>query len=376
MNILWLSWKDNKHPQAGGAELVSTEIRKRLIKDGHSVRLITAKPENSLELETIDGVEIHRAGGRFSVYLKSFGLYRQKMTGWADLVIDEMNTIPFLGYRYEKSNTNSVLLTYQLAREVWFHQMIFPLSLIGYVFEPLYLKFISRKYRVTVTESESTRQDLVTHGFDPDSVKTFRVGMKIKPLDRLPSKPRLDTVLYLGAVRPMKQTLHVVKAFELARLERPDLKLSIVGDFSGKYGEKVFAYANKSRHSEAIKFHGRVSDDEKHNLVQSAGVIAITSVKEGWGLIATEAASQGVPAVGYATDGLRDSIIDGKTGLLVKPGDYRELAKKLVSMLANPKQSERMRQAGLDYSRQFTFDNSYADFVSCIGIKANNLSRD
>lgn len=71
MKILWLSWKDEKHPQAGGAEVVSTEIRKRLVKDGHKVKLLTSKTPELQKDETIDDVEIYRVGGRYSVYLKA-----------------------------------------------------------------------------------------------------------------------------------------------------------------------------------------------------------------------------------------------------------------------------------------------------------------
>lgn len=366
MNILWLSWKDSKHPQAGGAELVSSEIRKRLVRNGHSVRLITSKPNGMADKANNEGVEIFRVGSRYSVYPRAFRLYRKEMQGWADIVIDEMNTIPFFGFRYDEAP--AVLLTYQLARDVWFHQMIFPFSLFGYIVEPIYLKFMSKRYKLSVTESESTRQDLIKYGFLPEKVKTFRVGMNIKPLNKLPTISSLDTVVSLGSVRPMKQTMHAVKAFELAKDKMPKLKLEIIGDYSGKYGEKVYSYAKKSRHSEAILFHGKVDELRKKVILQKAGIIIITSIKEGWGLIATEAASQGVPAVAYATDGLKDSIIDGKTGLLVKPGDYSALADKLVSSLNDKDRLEKMRLAGLEYSRQFTFENSYDDFVNCTGI--------
>lgn len=74
-----------------------------------------------------------------------------------------MNTIPFMGFSY--SSTPTVLLTYQLAREVWFYQMIFPLSLFGYLIEPLYLRYMSKKYLAVLTESQSTKTNLAKFGF-------------------------------------------------------------------------------------------------------------------------------------------------------------------------------------------------------------------
>jgi glycosyltransferase involved in cell wall biosynthesis len=370
MNVLWLSWKDCSHPQAGGAEVVSNELRKRLVADGHKVRLLTADVKNLSSKTTKDGVEIFRTGNKYTVYANAKKLYKKSMKDWPDLIVDEMNTIPFLSFKYSK-DAPSVLLTYQLAREVWFYQMMFPLSWLGYLIEPIYLRYMSHnKYKLVLTESESTRKDLVKYGFSIDRIKTFRVGMYMKPVEKLTSKKNIDTVLYLGSVRPMKQTLHAVIAFELARDKLPNIMMSIIGDYSGRYGDKVAEYISLSRHKEAIALHGRVSAQRKEELVKQADIIVITSVKEGWGLIATEAASQGLPAVGYATDGLRDSILDGKTGLLAKPNDQTDLANKMERLLTDKKLYTSLRLAGLEYSRQFTFENSYADFTESLGILA------
>jgi hypothetical protein len=56
--------------------------------------------------------------------------------GWADIVIDETNTIPFFAKYYVKEP--HLMFFHQLCREIWFYQMRFPLSLIGYLLEPLY----------------------------------------------------------------------------------------------------------------------------------------------------------------------------------------------------------------------------------------------
>ena len=42
MNILWMTWKDIEHPQAGGAEFINEEIARRLASDGHEVILFVA----------------------------------------------------------------------------------------------------------------------------------------------------------------------------------------------------------------------------------------------------------------------------------------------------------------------------------------------
>lgn len=366
MNVVWFSWKDETHPQAGGAELVSSEIRKRLVRDGHNVKLIAPSYPQSKSKETLDGVEIYRTGGRFSIYPKAFLLFRKQFRNWPDLVIDEMNTIPFGCAFYAKKRT--ILLTYQLARKVWFYQMIFPLSLIGFLLEPLYLFLLSRKYKEVITESESTRTDLARFGFSKSNTSVIRVGMSLSPATKLETKKDMNTVLSLGAIRPMKRTLDIVKAFEYAKKQNSALRLKIAGDMSSAYAKKVSNYVKKSPYSSSIEILGKVSSETRMKLMQTASVIAVASVKEGWGLIITEASSQGTPAVAYDTDGLRDSVRNSETGLLVPEGDTAALGDALVNVLNDKRSYEKLRRNAWEWSHEFTFENSYLDFMSALKI--------
>lgn len=364
MNVLWFSWKDINHPQAGGAETVSYELMKHLVADGHSVKLITSQYADSSAEDVIDGIQVRRMGGRFSVYFSAFRFFRKNLKSWPDLVIDEMNTIPFGAAFYAKKRT--VLLTYQLARRVWFYQMIFPVSLIGYLLEPVYLFLLSRKYKEVVTESESTKQDLKNYGFSAEKTKVIRIGMHLAPLEKLDTKPDMNTVLFLGALRPMKRTLDAVRGFEHARDSNTSLRLKVAGDNGSAYGRKVMDHIQNSRHKNAIQALGRVNDEDRLKFLREASVIVVTSVKEGWGLIVTEANSQGTPAVAYDTDGLRDSVQDGKTGSLVPSGNTEALGRAINSMLSEPKNYERLRNNAWTWSKDFNFDNSYQDFLSAI----------
>lgn len=358
MNIVWFSWKDINHPLAGGAETVSEELRRGLIKDGHKVIFVTALYNGASEHETIEGLEIIRVGGRYSVYPKARTYFKQHLNTWADIVIDEMNTIPFFAGKYAKKP--ALLLQYQLARRVWFYQMIFPFSVFGYVCEPIYLWIASRVYKSVATESLSSKQDIMRFGFHEKAVHVFRVGTHINPIKKLPTKNK-STVLILGAIRPMKRTLHAIKAFEFARQENQNINLIVAGDDKGNYAKKVKAYVDNSSHKDVITVLGRVSSEERLKLMRDAGVILVTSVKEGWGLIVTEANSQGTPAIAYDVDGLRDSVIDKKTGYLVKSGDTQLLGMKINQLLRSSRYED-IRKAAWENSKQYTFANSYLDF--------------
>jgi len=363
MNIIWFSWKDRNHPEAGGAETVSGEIMDRLVKDGHNVQLITASYKNAKRHDFLNGVEVFRSGNRYSSYLKAYGVYKKIGSPKVNVVIDEMNTLPFIAGLYTHAD-KKVLLTYQLAREVWFYQMLFPFSLIGYLMEPIMLRVINQLYEKTVTESESTKKDLKKYGFK--NIETFRVGMETKPLETLQQKTVPKTVLSLGAVRPMKRTLHAIKAFEYARDADSTLKMIVAGDISSKYASKVLSYIQSSRHSASIDVKGRVTIKEKKDLMKESGIILVTSIKEGWGLIITEANSQGTPAIAYDADGLRDSIKANETGVLSPAGNPKLLGEEINKLLSDNSRYNLLRKNAWNSSKDFTFENSYADFLKQI----------
>lgn len=367
VNILWLSWKDEGHPEAGGAEKVSGEIRRRLIKDGHSVTLITTRYVDSHQDEVVDGVKIHRTGSRYTVYPQTWQYCRKVLKNWPDVVIDEMNTIPFAASLYFR-RIPVYLLAYQLARQVWFYQMRFPLSVIGYLIEPVMLFILARAgYRGILTESESTKSDMQKYGFQPISI--FPIWLDLPAVSQLDLKKDTSTILSLGAVRPMKRTLHAIKAFEVACHINPKLQLLVAGDTSSKYAGRLRKYVEQSPYRDRISLLGRVSNDERIRLMRDSAIILVTSVKEGWGLIVTEANSQGTPAVVYDVDGLRDSVKHLKSGIISKDGDPAALGTALCDLLDNPKLYEELRENAWEWSKEFTFENSYREFC-----KKTNIS--
>jgi glycosyltransferase involved in cell wall biosynthesis len=361
MNILWFTWKDSRHPWAGGAEVVGTELRRRLVADGHRVTVLTSAVAGAPVRENVDGVEIIRQGNRFSVYWHAFRYYRKNLIGWADYVIDEVNTLPFF-CRFFVREPN-VLFVHQLCREIWLYQMSVPLNVIGYLFEPLYLRSLRRSWVVTV--SDSTKADLMKCGFPADRIDIISEGICLEPIADLSNdiKSIEPTVLSLGSVRSMKRTHHIIRAFELAKREMPSLRLVVAGDASGSYGEKVRKMVDNSTHRGSITILGHLPERRKIELMRQAHVLAVASVKEGWGLVVTEANSQGTPAAVYDVDGLRDSVRDGKTGLVAKKNSPTGLAQAIVELLEDNDRYERLRQAAWDWSKSITFDRSYRDLL-------------
>jgi len=364
MKILWLTWKDKKNPLAGGAEVVNEELAKRLVTDGHEVIFLVGGFTGGTSEETKDGFKIIRCGNRWSVYFKAYQYYKKNLKDWSDLVIDEVNTIPFFAKFYVKQK--NILFVHQLCRQIWFYQMFFPLSLVGYLLEPIYLWLL--RDRKVITVSESTKRDLIKFGFKKENISIISEGIEIEPVTNLENLNKYDnpTILSLGSIRPMKRTDHIVKAFEIAKEKIPNLRLLVAGDSTGKYGKKVLEMIKTSKYHDSIEYLGKVDKDKKIELLQKSHLIVVTSVKEGWGLIITEANSQATPAVVYNVDGLRDAVKSDKTGLVCSQNNPENMAENIVQLLNNTEQYNTLQKNAWEWSKEINFTESYKIFKSKI----------
>jgi glycosyltransferase involved in cell wall biosynthesis len=376
VRILWLNWRDRRHPKSGGAETVSEEIGKRLAAAGHEVTFLVGGFAGGRQHDVIPAgngasCRVIRVGGTYSVYPAAMIHFLRHLWGWPDVVIDECNTMPFFAGWYTRRPT--VLFFHMLCRDIWFHQFRQPFSTLGWLAEPFYLRLLRRSPVVTV--SESSREDLVRCGFPADSIRVISEGIELDPVPDLAEVAKFSrpTVLSLGAMRSMKRTLDQVLAFEIAKERLPDLRLVMAGDWSGPYGRMVVRRARQSAHSDDIELRGQVSVEEKVTLLRRSHLVTMTSVKEGWGLVVTEAASQGTPAVVYDVDGLRDSVRDGQTGIVCQRNTPADLGRNIVDALADRPRYDRLRTAAWDWSRTITFDRSYADLWAVL---AEAISRE
>lgn len=363
MKILWFSWKDITHPQAGGAETVTHELLKRAVADGNEVVLITSRPPGSSETAVIDGYRIYRGGSRWSVYWHARKRYLRQFNEWPDVVIDECNTIPFFAAFYVKQPVR--MFFHQLCREVWFYQMSWPLSWLGYLLEPIYLRAINSERVITV--SQSTSSDLQRYGFSGANIQIISEGIQLQPINNLGlvEKYNCPTLLSLGAIRPMKRTMDVIRAFELAKEQIPELRMIVAGSDSGAYAEKVRAACRSSRYRASIEWAGPVTTEVKLDLLRKSHLVAVASVKEGWCLVVTEANSQGTPAVAYDVDGLRDSIRDEQTGWL-SAASPSAMATAIIKALTLDSTYQEVRRAAWVWSNAINFQCAYQDFSRCI----------
>jgi glycogen synthase len=138
-------------------------------------------------------------------------------------------------------------------------------------------------------------------------------------------------VLFVGRLSGEKGILELVKAAD-------GLKLVVAGH--GPLRERVPG---------ALGF---VPHHELGPLYERAAVVAVPSLREGFGVACAEAMAHGRPVVASAVGGLLDLVVDGETGLLVPPGDVPALRAALERLLADRELRHRFGEAGRERIRR------------------------
>lgn len=350
MNILLLNWRDPKNPRAGGAEYVSMKHAEAWVSAGHNVTWLSSSFPGGKKEEVMDGVNIIRRGNGVFLFLHALYFYKTSTTKY-DLVIDEIHGIPFFTPLYVKEPI--VAFIHEVAGEIWNYSYPFPINIVGRLIERLSFSF----YRNIQfwTDAQSTIDELAKMGLRRGLCIAIPCPIDIRPLKTAPSKENYPTFLFIGRLVPMKGAGDAIDAFFAIRKDFPSARLWIAGLGDDSYLQRLQNKAQKLQLSERVHFYGYVKQEKKIELMRRAHLLLHPSVKEGWGLVVLEAASQATPTIGYDVSGLRDTIVNGVTGVLVEKQSPQAMAKAARLLLKDSKRYATMQHECLKFSASFSW---------------------
>ncbi len=372
MNILVLSWRDPKHPLAGGAEQVMHEHMKGWIEAGHKVIFFSSRPPNTKNEEIIDEVKIIRRGSQYiTTHVHAFFWYTFGKHEKFDLVVDQFHGWPFFTPLYIREQKLAVIQ--ELTRQVWFRYPL-PLGLnlvlgtIGYIIEPLFFLF----YRNVsfMTGSESAKLELQSFGIKKQNITVVPHGVIINT-PKNAKKEKVKTVMFLGALAKDKGIEDAIKTFAILS-KTGNYQFWVVGKGDETYLKHLQNLVKKLQIIKQITFFGFVSQQVKFKLLSCAHLVINPSIREGWGLVNIEANAMSTPVVAYNSQGLVDSVKDGQSGLIVKNNTPEELAITTANLLADQKLYEKLQIGAKKWARNFSWESSKKQSLALIDEISNS----
>ena len=296
-SVLFVSWRDLANPMAGGSELLIDQLASGLAERGYDVSLLCGGP--------IEPKILYRAtnsGGRYSQYLRVPVHYLRSFRS-ADLVVEVCNGMPFLTPLWRRGPI--LCLVNHVHTELWRARFGPLVAAFGRTIESDLMPRVHRR-NLFVTVSESSRSSLLGIGIANEQIRMIPQAVaEPPPLVEKSQPPRFVAVGRLVGYKRIDLLLDMWESVK----QHTGGTLTIIGD--GPDRERL-----EGMKVEDVEFTGFVSEAEKHRLMSEARVLLHPAAWEGWGLVITEAAVRGTPAVGFDVPGVRDAIVDFETGLL------------------------------------------------------------
>jgi glycosyltransferase involved in cell wall biosynthesis len=360
--ILICNWRDVTHPWAGGAEMYMHQIARRWVNAGCEVGWLCQRYHGGKRVEVLDGIRIHRVGGRFTLYPFAAFAYLFRLRNRYDAIVDCQNGIPFFTPLYTRKPVT--LVVFHLHTDVFRRELPKWLSWFALWLEN-WLMPRAYSHSPVVTISGSSQADLEARGFARDRISRVIPGVDLPEAGTSVPTSASPLIICLGRLKAYKSVDVLLQAMPEILRRHPDARLAIVGQ--GPERPKLEQLAWRLGLAASVRFYGYLEKQARDRLLARAWVSVCPSAFEGYGLVCVEANAWGVPVVAASVPGLRDSVRDGVTGVLVPHGDVRRLAGEITGLIDDPARRQAMGNAGRSWAAAHDWQQSAERFLEVVG---------
>lgn len=362
LRILIFNWRDTKHTWAGGAEVYIHELAKRWVSQSHQVTIFCGNDSRSLRNEVIDGVQIYRRGGLYMVYVWAFLYHIFKFRGKYDVIIDCENGIPFFTPLFAREK--KFLLIHHVHQEVFLTDLKFPLAQLGRFLEGVAMPFVYRNSKV-ITISESSRQAIEKLGLGKnEEISIINPGVDLNKFQTTIRKTSHPSILYLGRLKPYKSLDRLIGIMEQIKEQVPGVILTIAGE--GESRVSLERMVKKLGLESVVRFIGRVTEEAKVELYAAAWAVIQPSRIEGWGITIIEANAAGTTVIASDVPGLRDSVQNPHTGLLVTWDNQEKWVDSICKVLKDKQFRSFLETNSKKWVKQFTWEKSSSKLMKLL----------
>ncbi|MGZ0712365.1 glycosyltransferase (plasmid) [Coraliomargarita sp. W4R53] len=205
-----------------------------------------------------------------------------------------------------------------------------------------------RTFKLTEAVTTPTRRaaDFLEATIDIKGVVPISCGIKASDYSAELAPREANRLVFVGRLTTEKQIDVVLNAMTLLEPQF-DVSFDIVGQ--GDQRRNLELLVGELGLTDRVRFHGHTTDDELRGLLTNASVFVIASIAELQSIATMEAMASGLPIVAANAVALPHLVHDGENGYLFEPGNARDLAAKLTTVLTQaPDERVRMQQASLE----------------------------
>ncbi|MDO9486470.1 MAG: D-inositol-3-phosphate glycosyltransferase [Actinomycetota bacterium] len=381
---------------AGGMNVYVMETAKQLAQSGVAVEIFTRATASELEpvVEFAPGILVrHVTAGPFEGLRKedlpgqlcavTSGVLRAEAArpeGWFDLIHSHYWLSGQVGW---------------LASERWGVPLVHSMHTMakvknadladGDVPEPAgrligEAQVVSAATRLIANTNDEARQLVGLYGADPARVDVVHPGVDLAlftPGDQLQSRARLGIaadaklLLFVGRIQPLKAPDVLLRAAAQMLERDPSLRsrllIVIAGGPSGSgldHPTSLSDLAEELNIVDLVRFEPPTDRATLADWYRAADLTVVPSYSESFGLVAIESQACGTPVIAAAVGGLRTSVSDGSSGVLITGHNTDEYAKVLSDVLADAQLMQQLRAGSRLHASRFGWESTASGLIA------------
>jgi glycosyltransferase involved in cell wall biosynthesis len=326
----------------GGRERRLHEIVKRLRRPNREIHIYTMNWWNGPKLIELDGIYYHALCNCYPLYkgnrrsitqaiLFSLALFNLLFEQFDELHVDHMPFFPLYSARivaWLKCRKLTATWNEVWGYRYWLNYMGGPAGAIGYIVEKISFSLPDS----IVSISFHTTRGLRENGARCE-IETVPLCVDLQAIAAIAPAEIESDIIYVGRLLDHKGVDLLVEAVAMMKEDRPGVRLLIVG--GGPEEAKIMRLIRDLGVDDNVRLLGKVdNDDLPYALMKSSKVLALPSIREGFGLVALEALAAGIPVVTTSDENnaTKDLVRDKVNGCLAT-ATAKDLCEKLDYVL-------------------------------------------
>jgi len=365
MKILIVSTYYPFPPSVGGVETIVRNVSIELAKRGHEAHIacspldVTAqKPVTSLGDEKREGVIVHKLEpSGFKVgYARILKRLKDTIMEIKPDIVHAHNLHPhiFQLVRWKKR------FRYKLVAELHYPAVNLDFAIQKITLWPTMkmLKLVSNNIDIHIAHSRLEKTWLESHGIESSKIAVLPMQHISSALlnYKSPNTRNRFRVLFLSRVVPKKGVHILIKAFHNVTLRIPEAELVIVGSEDTKYKRMLLNLVEELALDKIVRFVNPVSEEEKFKLMISARIFCLPTLADYHPIVLLEAQALGTPLVSTKVGVIPDIVLDGETGILVRPNNPHELAEAIVKLIEDEELWKRLSTKARKWAQNFMLE--------------------
>jgi len=214
-------------------------------------------------------------------------------------------------------------------------------------FHRLRAKYVLSKADLVTCDGANLLKELMELGVPEEKIVLAPMGVERRLLKERSSNSQLkdkDEIIFLSTrgLEPVYDLKTLIEAVPLI-IQKTDKKAKFWITGLGSQEQELKKLASKLKVEKNVEFKGYVNREDLEELFQKADLYVSTSLSDSTSVSLLEAMASGLLAVVTDIPGNREWIEDGKNGFLFPLGNYQALAEKIIWIINNFKETEKLR---------------------------------